>query len=662
MKLKIRKFGQFQLLKQIAKGGMAEIFLACSGNLKSAYRFVVIKRVLLAHSHNKEFNKMFQNEGKIAVNLTHSNICSIYEFGIQKDQYFICMEYIAGRNIRQLAKKIKSQKKNLSVAMCAHILKYACNGLDYAHNCTDGVTGQPLNIIHRDISPQNIMVSFNGDVKLIDFGIAKIDNSESTRAGVLKGKFEYMSPEQVAGKNLDRQTDIFSLGNVLWELLARKKLFTGSSEMQILKKIRDCRIPDLKKINPAISDRLVEIVNKALSVNKNLRYQTAADMGNDLSVFLNKSYPDFTQAHFSSFIKEIYVEEILEERQNLKMYLQELVAKKSDLKKELFSRGNIDTSKSSFLGYSDKMNEQEDEEKPAASEDTATEGGYTVTATGYTATEGNTVNNKEYAATHSSRESASQAPSQPSREVTKTKFEDSLGGTSVHSKKSLSIRSDGYRNVLEEDSVVSESPKYKPWNSRANIYRTRTTNNEFHNGRKKSIFKTISVGLFIIGITGFFYFFKTDDILSFIQKNTYFKKQEADLPVKADKQPSLVEPIVTPKVKKAVPVVQQDRIAPKRGISAAQEEKPIVRKSVFIITQPSSAQIYINGVKTDRLTPTSVIVPFNKQFTLTIRRKGYHDKTVVLSPHSIQHTVRFALKKDQAKRRGRRRNESIIIR
>ena len=123
MKIKVKKFGQFTLLKQIARGGMAEIFLGCSGKFESAYKFVVIKRILLAHSHNKEFNKMFQNEGKIAVNLSHSNVGSIHEFGIENDQYFICMEYISGRNLRQLAKKLKSQKRNLDVAMCVYLIK-----------------------------------------------------------------------------------------------------------------------------------------------------------------------------------------------------------------------------------------------------------------------------------------------------------------------------------------------------------------------------------------------------------------------------------------------------------------------------------------------------------------------------------------------------------
>ena len=361
--MKIKKFGNFKLLKRIAVGGMAEIFLGCTGSVKTGYKFVVIKRVMDTQSDNKEFKKMFQNEGKVVININHSNIASIFEFGFQEDQVFICMEYISGRNLRQLIKKLHSQKRKMSIEQCIYVMRDVCLGLDYVHHCTDSETGQPLNIIHRDVSPQNIMISFSGDVKVIDFGIAKVNNSEATKSGVLKGKFEYMSPEQVRGEELDKQTDIFSLGSVFWEMLAGRKLFTGGNEIQILRLIRSCRVPDLKEINADVPDEVVRIVNKALSLKKNIRYKTMADMANDLSVCLSEQYPKFTHTHFSSFIKDVYVEEILEERQNIKNYMEFLKRDEKRLSLGSSSANYEDSTSelSTFIGQSKgKRNDPQD--------------------------------------------------------------------------------------------------------------------------------------------------------------------------------------------------------------------------------------------------------------------------------------------------------------
>jgi len=349
MQLKITKFGKYQLIKKIARGGMAEIFLGCTGSIKHAHKFITVKRMLSVQRHDVEFKNMFLNEGKIAVNLNHSNIASIYEFGIEQGQYFICMEYIPGRNIRQMLNKLGKKRSKLEIKHIAHIIKYACLGLDYTHNYTDKLTGKVMNIIHRDISPQNIMISFDGEIKLIDFGIAKIDDSEATKVGVLKGKLEYMSPEQVQGKTMDRQTDIFSMGSILWELLAGQKLFTASTDMKIIKKIKACRIPDLKKIDSSIPTEMVHITNKALHPDKNMRYKTIADMANDLASFLNRKHPHFHQTHFSDFIKDIYSEEIVQERKSLIHYA-DFINKGTTLTR--FSSAPIsENEKSTFMNY-----------------------------------------------------------------------------------------------------------------------------------------------------------------------------------------------------------------------------------------------------------------------------------------------------------------------
>ncbi len=642
MDSKLSKFGQFTLLKQVARGGMAEIFLGCSGKIKSAYKFVVIKRILLAHSHNKEFNKMFQNEGKIAVNLNHSNVCSIYEFGIEKDRYFICMEYIAGRNLRQLTKKLKSQKRKLDVAICAHIIKYVCNGLDYAHNCTDSTTGQPLNIIHRDISPQNIMVSFDGNIKIIDFGIAKIDDSEATKAGVLKGKFEYMSPEQVSGKNLDKQTDIFSLGTVLWELLACRKLFTGSNEMQLLKKIRDCRIPDLRKINSQVPDKLADIVNKALMANKNLRYKTASEMGSDLSIFLNKFYPEFTETYFNSFIKELYVEEILEERQSLKKYLIALGSNKQSFKQAkhlssaLFDEDDTVTGKSSFIGY--KETQDRTRSRSGISNETQSQS-----------------QSQNYTATETQADTSSNT--KPNQEVTKTTFEDEALSNKVGTK-SL-IRTDKYGGSVitdpgELDGTPSSIEKYKPWASSPSG-KNRPSSSLGKKVTRSSMSIKALVSLCVLSIIVFTYFFIPKNVKLFVQKNVnvLFKNQKPELPVKT---PNVSER--EPTADKPDPVRQkvEPKIKPQKKVPTHQ---PVLGKNIFVVTQPSGAQIYINSKRIEFLTPTTITVPSNKEFQLTLKREGYLDKTMTLSASSLKSVMNFPMQKRKKERR--KKNATIII-
>jgi serine/threonine protein kinase len=256
---------------------------------------------------------MFKDEAKIAINLSHNNIVSIFEFGVELGQFFLVMDYVKGKNVRQILNKLKQANMNFGVDQIVFMCKEIAAGLDHAHRCIDGATGKPLNITHRDMSPQNVMVSFEGELKIIDFGIAKSETQlETTRAGTLKGKFGYMSPEQAEGLNVDLRTDIFSLGIVLWELLANDRLFIANNEINTLRKIRDCQIPSLTKINPEVHPELERIVLKALTKDRNQRYQTAAALHRDLSRFLNRHYPDFSNQDFSMFIKSLYADEILE--------------------------------------------------------------------------------------------------------------------------------------------------------------------------------------------------------------------------------------------------------------------------------------------------------------------------------------------------------------
>lgn len=301
------QFGKYLLLEKVAAGGMAEIYLARSNAANGLNKFFAIKRILPQYSSNEEFVNMFKEEAKVAINLNHSNVVSIYDFGVDSGQFFLLMEYVEGRNLRQIINELKKTNKSFSIDQALFLIKETAAGLDHAHRCTDSTSGRPLNITHRDMSPQNIMVSFEGEVKVIDFGIAKAEtDGEATKAGTLKGKFSYMSPEQAEGLPIDPRTDVFALGIVLWELLANDRLFTGSNEAAILRKVRDCQIPLIRKINPTVPVELERIVMKALAKDRNVRYQTAANLHRDLNRFLNTQYPEFSAHDFSTYVKECF--------------------------------------------------------------------------------------------------------------------------------------------------------------------------------------------------------------------------------------------------------------------------------------------------------------------------------------------------------------------
>lgn len=321
MSNKFETFGKYVLLEKLATGGMAEVFLARGSGASGIAKFFALKRILPQFSENPEFVDMFKNEAKIAINLKHSNIVSIHEYDEEKGTFYIAMDYVEGRNLRQILNKITKSGLPFSIEQVAFLIKEVAAGLDHAHHCIDGATGKPLNIIHRDMSPQNIMVSFDGEVKIIDFGIAKAEiQIENTRAGTLKGKFHYMSPEQADEQAVDLRSDIFSLGIVLWELLARDRLFVANNAENALRKIRDCQIPSLRKINPNIHSELERITMKALARDRGLRYQTCSAFHRDLNRFLNRQYPDFTAQDFAVLVKSVFAEEIMSLRKRLIAY------------------------------------------------------------------------------------------------------------------------------------------------------------------------------------------------------------------------------------------------------------------------------------------------------------------------------------------------------
>tara|TARA_B100001248_G_scaffold262290_1_gene257326 strand:+ start:2589 stop:4421 length:1833 start_codon:yes stop_codon:yes gene_type:complete len=313
--------GPYLLLEKLAAGGMAEVYLAKASGAEGVSKYIAVKRILPQYSSNSDFVDMFKTEARIAINISHVNIVPIYEFGEVDSQLYIAMEFVLGKNLRQLISKIKKSDKIIPLEHIVFIINEVAKGLDYAHRFIDSNTGKPLNIIHRDMSPQNVMLSYEGEVKIVDFGIAKAESKlEATQAGTLKGKYGYMSPEQVEGLELDYRTDIFSLGTILWELLAADRLFIANNEINTIKKIKACEVPSLSRINPEVDEELERITNKALTKDRSLRYQSSSDLHRDLNRYLNQHYPDYTSSDFANFMKHLYLKEIMDMREKLVQY------------------------------------------------------------------------------------------------------------------------------------------------------------------------------------------------------------------------------------------------------------------------------------------------------------------------------------------------------
>jgi eukaryotic-like serine/threonine-protein kinase len=234
--------GDYQLLHRLAVGGQGEVFLARQRGIAGFDRLAVVKRLLPDVLESEEHLALFLDEARISANLTHPNIVSIYELGEANGEYFLSMEYVAGQNLGRLLMRTSQARQRLPLDVAAFIVHELAVALEYAHHAADA-DGRPLGIVHRDISPSNALISYRGDVKLMDFGIAKAANRESvSRTGVLRGKFPYMSPEQVRGEAVDARSDIFSLGVVLWETTLGRRLFKGASDVETLKLVEQAPI------------------------------------------------------------------------------------------------------------------------------------------------------------------------------------------------------------------------------------------------------------------------------------------------------------------------------------------------------------------------------------------------------------------------------------
>lgn len=306
-------FGKYYLLERVNVGGMAEVFKAKATGVEGFERLVAVKRILPSIAEDDEFITMFIDEAKIAVQLTHANIAQIFDLGKVDDSFFIALEYVHGRDLRAIFNRARQRNEPLPIQLVCYVIMKVCEGLDYAHQKRDG-SGQFLNLVHRDVSPQNILVSHEGEVKVIDFGIAKAaGKAGKTQAGILKGKFGYMSPEQVQGMEIDRRSDIFGLGICLYELLTGERLFVAESDFATLEKVRNVDIMPPSTYNRRISEELEQIVLKALARDRSQRHQTAMELHDELQAYLYSSGNFFSRKDLSAYMHRVFADEIEKE-------------------------------------------------------------------------------------------------------------------------------------------------------------------------------------------------------------------------------------------------------------------------------------------------------------------------------------------------------------
>jgi serine/threonine-protein kinase len=314
-----KRFGKYTLIRKLARGGMAEIFLALQRSVAGFEKLVVVKRILPHLAQDESFIQMLLSEARIAATLNHPNVAHIYDVGVFEGQYYIAMEHIHGEDLRSLIRQMK--KKSVTAFPLEHALAIVlgcATGLAYAHEKQD-LDGAPLHIVHRDVSPQNILVTFDGDVKLVDFGIAKASSvtGDETEHGQLKGKIPYMSPEQAQGRTLDARSDIFSLGVILFELTTGRRLFRGENEYDTLRRIVECQYPRPRKLNPELPEELEQIIDRALARDVSARYQTARDLQADLEDFVRRHRLAVSSLSLGRFMQELFGDKLDEQKEML---------------------------------------------------------------------------------------------------------------------------------------------------------------------------------------------------------------------------------------------------------------------------------------------------------------------------------------------------------
>ena len=618
------KFGKYILVKKIAVGGMAEIFLAKTEKKEGVSQFVVIKRILPQFSSNKKFRTMFKHEGKITSHLRHTNMVYHHEFGVENGTYYIVMEHVSGCSLKELVNKSKKSDHKFPTPIAVNIVRSIASALHYIHNSIDPETGQLLSLIHRDVTPHNIMISFNGDIKLIDFGIAKVSGIDLTNSGVVKGKFSYMSPEQISGAKIDHRSDIFSLGVVLWELLAGKKLFSGTNIQSVFGKIRDCRLPKIDHIRSGISPDLIIILKKMLEKHSNTRYQQADFIERDLHLFLNKKYPNFSQVDFQNFIKKLYENEIMKERKLLVNISKEI--SQIDLKKS--SQNNTKNGQFTHIPLS-----QGGPDLPIDDEQSQSSNQSQVSETDHSTF----VKTKERKTTPTLKGDPTVVDSGAPISYVKTQLSknDFIDKEQLDDTKTYKVE------TLEDTRASRPSSS---WDSLRETY-----NNVQVKNKNRFLRTTVIISVFVI--SGWYLLFTNNPIISTAEL----------LKGKGDAIKEALE------VKKSLPVVEDPveelPVSGKTEMPARHDEphrnlamnKVSEFFNVYIETSPSGANVYLNGDKMGQQTPVLISVPKTGTHRLEVRRDGY--EPYILNDLSSSSNVEVRLKKIKKQKRRRITNQ-----
>ena len=300
---------RYTISERVDQGGMAEVFRGVAESIQGFKKSVAIKRILPSLTKNDKFVSMFLDEAKLSLYLQHANIVQVFDIGVTENSYFLVMEFVDGCNLKALLERLKHKNRRMEIGHAIYLMIECCKALNYAHHAEDPETLEPLGIVHRDISPPNILLSKMGEIKLVDFGLAKANSQiESTDPGVVKGKFSYLSPEAASGTEVDARADIFAVGILLWEMFTGRRLFYGDTDYQTVELVRQARIPSMAALNPDIEPELEGIVRKSLERNPSQRYQSAADLGDALSQYLFSRRMKVTARDIGTLVRDTQVE------------------------------------------------------------------------------------------------------------------------------------------------------------------------------------------------------------------------------------------------------------------------------------------------------------------------------------------------------------------
>jgi serine/threonine-protein kinase len=279
---------RYRVIERLESGGMAEVFRGEAESLAGFKKAVAIKRVLPHLVQNDKFIRMFLDEARLCARLNHANIVQVFDIGHVDNTYFIVMEFVDGVNLKAVIEHLRGKNLPVPIPVAVYIAMQICGGLQYAHELVDG-DGVALGIVHRDMSPPNVLISKRGEVKIVDFGLAKATTQlEKSEQGMVKGKFGYLAPESALGELVDSQADIFAVGIMLWEMIANKRLFFGETDFATVRMVQQAQIPSLRAIVKEVPPDLEAVINKALAKDKNERYKTAEALAQDLGEFLAK--------------------------------------------------------------------------------------------------------------------------------------------------------------------------------------------------------------------------------------------------------------------------------------------------------------------------------------------------------------------------------------